>query len=79
MGNPENGLDRLCKIYLNLKDEEKEKVIRLAEGLLNSQKTMERDTSMLTENMNKKESHAPKYAKPISNLHLSLLRRRNAL
>lgn len=34
------GLDRLCMVYEKLNDEEKEKVIRLAEGLLNAQKTM---------------------------------------
>jgi hypothetical protein len=30
-------LDRLCKVYKKLKKGDKEKVIRLAEGLLNSQ------------------------------------------
>ena len=35
----ENGLDKLCNLYNKLNDSEKEKVIRLVEGLLNSQNT----------------------------------------
>ena len=31
------GLDRLCILYEKLDDSEKEKVIRMTEGLLNSQ------------------------------------------
>jgi len=34
----DDGLERLVKIYLNLTDEEKEKIILLGEGLLKSQK-----------------------------------------
>jgi len=38
MDKKDNGLERLVKIYLNLTDEEKEKIILLGEGLLKSQK-----------------------------------------
>jgi hypothetical protein len=31
------GLDRLCRVYNNLNDEEKGTIIRLAEGLLDNQ------------------------------------------
>ena len=40
MDERDTGLERLCKVYLNLEDDEKEKVIRLAEGLLDSQKVV---------------------------------------
>lgn len=30
-------MERICKVYLNLNDDEKRKVIKLAEGLLDSQ------------------------------------------
>jgi len=33
----DGGLDRLCLVYQRLGDREKEEVIRLAEGFLNSQ------------------------------------------
>ena len=36
-----NGLDRLCQLYENLEDKEKELVIKLAEGLLNCQKVFD--------------------------------------
>jgi len=35
---PIDGLERLCQVYGMLNDEEKGKIIRLAEGLLNSKK-----------------------------------------
>jgi len=35
----DGGLDRLCEIYRKLDDEGKEKVVCLAEGLLQTQKT----------------------------------------
>ena len=40
MDRTDAGLDRLCKVYLGLNDGEKEKIIRLAEGLLESQKSV---------------------------------------
>ena len=40
MDKKDKGLERLCNVYLGLTDEEKEKVIHLAEGLLTSQKIM---------------------------------------
>jgi len=39
MDENNGGLDRLCEIYEKLDNGDKERVIRLAEGLLNSQKT----------------------------------------
>jgi hypothetical protein len=33
-----DGVDKLCNVYEKLDDEDKEKVIRMAEGLLNTQK-----------------------------------------
>lgn len=45
------GLKRLCKVYLNLRKKEKEKVIRLAEGLLNSQNIMN-ENNLLTAKIN---------------------------
>jgi hypothetical protein len=44
-----DGLERLCKIYLDLSDDEKAKVIRLAEGLLNSQKIISDEKTKLKE------------------------------
>ena len=38
MDEKEEGLDRLCKVYEKLDTRDKEKVIRLAEELLDSQK-----------------------------------------
>ena len=38
MDKKDGRLDRLCFVYEKLNDEDKEKVIRLAEELLNSQK-----------------------------------------
>ena len=38
MDEKDGGLDRLCKVYEKLNDEDKEKVVRMAEGLLNTQK-----------------------------------------
>ena len=43
------GLERMCKVYLDLSDEEKEKVIKLAEGLLKSQKIFDEEKSTLKE------------------------------
>ena len=40
MDENDTGLDRLSRIYEKLDDKEKEKVIKLAEGLLNSQKVI---------------------------------------
>jgi hypothetical protein len=37
----DDGLERICKIYLDLTDDEKEKIITLGEGLLKSQKSMD--------------------------------------
>jgi len=48
MDQPDAGLERLCKLYLNLTDEEKEELIRLGEGLLNSQKMFSNKISCLT-------------------------------
>jgi len=39
----DSGLDRLCEIYEQLNDEEKEKIIRLAEELLDTQEIREED------------------------------------
>ena len=49
MDKNDNRLDRLCKVYESLDDEDKEKVIRLAEGLLDSQKIMDDRKTELTE------------------------------
>jgi hypothetical protein len=38
MDEKDGGLDRLCKVYEKLDDEDKEIVVRMAEGLLNTQK-----------------------------------------
>jgi len=50
MDKKDDGLERLVKIYLNLTDDEKEKIIRLGEGLLNSQKIIEEENIVLTDN-----------------------------
>ena len=50
MDKNDNGLERLCKVYLNLSDNEKETVIRLAEGLLNSQKIVQMNSIEKSEN-----------------------------
>jgi len=50
MNNKENGLEKLCKIYLDLTEEEKEKLIRLGESLLNSQKMFSDEISLLSDN-----------------------------
>jgi len=42
----DSGLDRLCEIYEQLNDEEKEKIIRLAGELLNTQEIREEDEQM---------------------------------
>ena len=52
MENNDTGLERLCKIYLNLSDEKKEKIIRLGEGLLNSQKIIDGEKLVLTDSKN---------------------------
>jgi hypothetical protein len=38
MDEKDGGLDRLCKVYEKLNDGDKEIVVRMAEGLLNTQK-----------------------------------------
>ena len=51
-------LDRLCSLYEKLDDKEKGKVIKLSEGLFNSQKIIEDEISVLTGkniNIEKKE------------------------
>ena len=42
-----DGLERLCKIYLNLKDDEKEKLITLGDELLKSQKRFKDEIDIL--------------------------------
>ncbi len=42
----DSGLDRLCEIYEQLNDEEKEKIIRLAGELLDTQEIREEDEQM---------------------------------
>ena len=54
MDKKEDSLEKLCKIYLNLTEEEKEKLIRLGENLLKSQKTFCDEISLSEEN-NKSE------------------------
>ena len=49
MDDRDLGLERLCKVYLDLTDREKEKVIRLAEGLLDSQKVIKNEKVLLSE------------------------------
>jgi hypothetical protein len=52
MDKKEDSLEKLCKIYLNLTEEEKEKLIRLGESLLKSQKTFRDEISLLSEENN---------------------------
>ena len=52
MDKKEDSLEKLCKIYLNLTEEEKEKLIRLGESLLKSQKTFGEEISLLSEENN---------------------------
>jgi len=56
MENRDFGLERLCRIYLDLTDEDREKIIRLGEGLLNSQKVMDAEKTLL-KGENKKQSN----------------------
>ena len=49
MDKNDTGLDRLCRVYEKLDDGDKEKVVRLAEGLLNSQKIMDEEKPRLKE------------------------------
>ena len=44
------GLSRLCKVYFVLDKKEKEKIIRLAEGLLSSQKILKDEKENLKNN-----------------------------
>ena len=44
-----NGRERLCMIFDKLRNGNKEKIVRLAEGLLNSQKIVGREKKKLTE------------------------------
>jgi len=55
MEKNDKGLERLCKVYLNLDDMEKEKVIQLAEGLLNSQNVISDERNILNEKNKNKE------------------------
>jgi len=55
MNKKEDGLEKLCKIYLDLTEEEKEKLIRLGESLLNSQKMFYDEISLSEENNNSKK------------------------
>jgi hypothetical protein len=43
-----DGLERLCKIYLNLNDDEKKKLIKLGDELLKSQKQFKDELVILT-------------------------------
>ena len=52
MDKKDDSLEKLCKIYLNLTEEEKEKLIRLGESLLKSQKTFGEEISLLSEENN---------------------------
>jgi len=54
MDENNGGLDRLCKVYEKLDDGDKEKVIRLAEGLLNTQKNNGNKKKPLKENFRTK-------------------------
>ena len=49
MDGTDIGLERMCKVYLDLSNEEREKVIKLAEGLLKSQKIIEDEKSRIKE------------------------------
>ena len=50
MDKKNDDLERLCKIYLNLTEEKKEKLVRLGESLLNSKKTFVTEISLLSDN-----------------------------
>jgi hypothetical protein len=52
MDKKEDSLEKLCKIYLDLTEEEKEKLIRLGESLLKSQKIFGDEISLLLEKNN---------------------------
>jgi len=56
MEKKDDGLERLCKIYLNLTNDEKEKIIRLGEGLLNSQKIIEEEDVVSADSGNTEEN-----------------------
>ena len=49
MDGTDIGLERMCKVYLDLSYEEKEKVIKLAEGLLKSQNIIDEEKSKIKE------------------------------
>ena len=49
MSENTSGRERLCMIFDKLRDSNKEKIVRLAEGLLNSQKIVGREKKKLTE------------------------------
>jgi len=49
MDNIDIGMDRLFDIYTKLDDSDKIKIIRLGEGLLNSQKVIDKEKIILTE------------------------------
>jgi hypothetical protein len=57
MYDNEKGLKRLCSVYEKLNDNDKGKLIKLGEGLLNSQKIMENGITKPTE---KKEGNNEK-------------------
>ena len=54
MTDKDEGLDRLCEVYGILDRTEKVKLIRLAEGLLNSQKILENEKVRIKEKQNEK-------------------------
>jgi len=56
MGKRDDGLERLCKIYLNLTDGDKEKIITLGEGLLKLQKSVHDETIIVKERNIRKET-----------------------
>jgi hypothetical protein len=56
MDKKNGGLGRLCKVYEKLDDGDKEKVIRLAEELLNTQNTNDNEKKPL-----KKENFRTKF------------------
>ena len=55
MENRDIGLERLCKIYLDLTDEDRGKIIRLGEGLLNSQKEIDNKRIVSTDKTDNSE------------------------
>ena len=52
MDRTDDNLDRLCEVYLDLNEGEKEKIIKLAEGLLNSQLIISDKKAKLKEKIN---------------------------